>query len=89
MCLGVPAQIIAITDSRNHLARVDVAGVQREVNITCIVTHDQIPETCVGQWVLIHAGFAMAHIDENEARKTLALLAELEASTPSGLEGDG
>ncbi len=88
MCLGIPARIIAITDTRRHLARVDVAGVQREVNITCVLGEDQTAEACVGQWVLIHAGFAMSRVDEGEARKTLTLLAELETANPSGRQSD-
>ncbi|MFM6058876.1 MAG: HypC/HybG/HupF family hydrogenase formation chaperone, partial [Microcystis aeruginosa] len=61
---------------------VDVGGVKREVNITCIVDEDHPANTCVGDWVLVHVGFAMNRIDEDEAQETLNLLtqlAELEA----------
>jgi hydrogenase expression/formation protein HypC len=59
-----------------------VGGVKREVNIACIVDEDHPANTCVGDWVLVHVGFAMNRIDENEAQETLNLLtqlAELEA----------
>ena len=77
MCLGIPGRITDIVDADNHLARVDVSGVQRQVNIACIVSDEHPPESCVGDWVLVHVGFAMSRIDEEEARKTLEMLAEL------------
>ncbi len=77
MCLGIPGQITAITDTEQMLAEVNVSGVTRPVNIACIVTDDHPPETCIGDWVLVHVGFAMSRIDEAEARKTLAILDEL------------
>jgi len=77
MCLGVPGQIVRVTDVDNQLAVVEVAGVQREINIACIVDENTPPESCVGAWVLVHVGFAMSRLDEKEARDTLALLHEL------------
>ncbi len=77
MCLGIPGQITEITDSAMLMAKVDVSGVQREVNIACIVDDDHPPEKCVGDWVLVHVGFAMSRIDEAEARRTLQILEEL------------
>ncbi len=77
MCLGIPGQIVEIVDHENLLARVDVAGVRREINIACIIDDAHPPEACVGDWVLVHVGFAMSRIDEAEARKTLALLDQL------------
>ncbi|HIF17695.1 MAG TPA: HypC/HybG/HupF family hydrogenase formation chaperone [Cycloclasticus sp.] len=77
MCLGIPGQIIEIIDADNLLAKVDVAGVKRPVNIACIVSNEHPAEACVGDWVLVHVGFAMSIIDEEEALKTLALLEEL------------
>lgn len=77
MCLGIPGQIVEIVDHENLLARVDVSGVRREINIACIVDDAHPPEACVGDWVLVHVGFAMSRIDEDEARKTLALLDQL------------
>ena len=78
MCLGIPGKIIEITDRENLMARVDVSGVQRQVNIACVVDEDHPVESSVGNWVLVHVGFAMSQIDEEEAQKTLALLSELE-----------
>lgn len=77
MCLGIPGQIVEIIDPDNLMAKVDVAGVQRPVNIACIIDADHPAAACVGDWVLVHVGFAMSRIDEDEAYKTLALLTEL------------
>lgn len=77
MCLGIPGQIIEITDAEKKQAKVDVSGVQRQINIACIINADHPIESCVGDWVLVHVGFAMSRIDETEAQKTLALLTEL------------
>ncbi|HXQ41010.1 MAG TPA: HypC/HybG/HupF family hydrogenase formation chaperone [Candidatus Udaeobacter sp.] len=77
MCLGIPGRIVAIKDAAKKLAIVDVAGVRREVNIICVVDEDHPVEACVGDWVLIHVGFAMSRIDEEEAAETLKILAEL------------
>lgn len=57
MCLGIPGQIVEITDPLRNLAKVDVSGVKREINIACIVDQDHPVEKCVGDWVLIHVGF--------------------------------
>ena len=77
MCFGIPGQIVAISDAANHMAMVDVSGVQREVNIMCIVEPNTTAQDYVGEWVLVHVGFAMSHLDEEEAQRTLALLQEL------------
>ena len=77
MCLGIPGQIVEITDSDSLLATVDVSGIRRQVNIACVVDAEHPPEQCIGDWVLVHVGFAMSRIDQQEARKTLALLSEL------------
>lgn len=77
MCLGIPGQIVEITDADNMMAKVDVSGIQRQVNIACIISDEHPPAACVGDWVLVHVGFAMSRIDEEEAQKTLAILAEL------------
>ena len=77
MCLGIPGQIVEITDVKQKLALVNVAGVKRQVNIACIVDDDHPAESCVGDWVLVHVGFAMNRIDEKEAAETLQLLQEL------------
>lgn len=77
MCLGIPGKIVSIIDSDKLLAKVDVGGIQRPVNIACIVAEAHPPEACVGEWVLVHVGFAMSRIDADEARKTLRILEEL------------
>jgi len=77
MCLGIPGQIIEITDAERLLAKVDVSGVKREVNIACIVNDEHPADACVGDWVLVHVGFAMSRIDEDEASRTLQILEEL------------
>ena len=77
MCLGIPGKIISLDEKINKLATVDVGGVHRQINISCIVDEDHTPESCVGDWVLIHVGFAMSRIDEAEAKATLAMLAAL------------
>jgi hydrogenase expression/formation protein HypC len=76
MCLGIPGWIVSIVDERRKLALVDVGGVRREVNIACVID-DRAAKDCVGDWVLVHVGFAMSRIDEMEAAETLRLLAEL------------
>jgi hydrogenase expression/formation protein HypC len=89
MCLGIPAQVIRIDDAERMLATVEVAGVRRQVNIICIVDDEHPPESCIGDWVLLHVGFAMSRIDEAQAAATLRILsqlgemqAELEAMRP-------
>jgi hydrogenase expression/formation protein HypC len=77
MCLGIPGRIVSISNTDSKLGLVDVCGVKREVNLACIVDADHPVAGCVGDWVLVHVGFAMSRIDEQEARLTLALLEEL------------
>jgi hydrogenase expression/formation protein HypC len=77
MCLGIPGRIIAITDSDSMTAVVEVGGVRRPINISFIVADGTTPAAYLGEWVLVHVGFAMSHIDEAEAERTLALLTEL------------
>jgi len=74
MCLGIPGRIVAITHRVNKLAMVDVLGVQREINIACVVSDQHPLDACVGDWVLVHVGFAMSIIDEKEAQLTLEVL---------------
>lgn len=70
MCLGIPDQIIDIVDDANSIAKVNISGVKRNVNVALVR-----PEGIVsGDWVLIHVGFAMSKIDENEARETMKAL---------------
>ena len=77
MCLGIPARVVEITDKQHMLAIVDVAGIKRQVNMTCVVDETNPIEATVGQWVLLHVGFAMSRIDEAEAQATLDLLRTL------------
>jgi hydrogenase expression/formation protein HypC len=77
MCLGIPGQIVEIVDAAKNLAKVDIAGVRRQINIACIVDEGHPVSACPGDWVLVHVGFAMSRIEEEEAQKTLALLHEL------------
>lgn len=67
MCLGIPGQVTELLD-HPHLARVDVVGVGRVVNIGLLEDERLV----VGDWVLIHVGFAMSKIDEQEAEAALA-----------------
>jgi len=73
VCLAIPGRIIEVVDEANRLAKVDVAGVQRNVNIGLL---DADPGGGVGpgDWVLIHVGFALSQVDEEEAEATLELL---------------
>ena len=77
MCLGIPGRVVEITDVRNKLAMVDVCGVRRQINLACVVNEEHSVESCVGDWVLVHVGFAMSRIDEHEAQLTLDLLNQL------------
>jgi hydrogenase expression/formation protein HypC len=77
MCLGIPGRIIRIDDAENMLATVDVCGVRRLINVSCIVDDDRPVESCIGDWVLVHVGFAMSRIDAEEAAETLKILNEL------------
>jgi len=67
MCLGIPGEVVELVDENRHLAKVDVAGVRRNVNIGLLEDENVAP----GDWVLIHVGFAMAKIDEDEAQRAL------------------
>jgi hydrogenase expression/formation protein HypC len=73
MCLGIPAQVVEILDPALGLAKAEVSGVRREVSLALC------PEAGVDDWVLLHVGFALAKIDEDEARATLTLLEGLGA----------
>ncbi len=69
MCLAVPTRVLSVTDQQ---AEVELAGVRRQVSVALT------PEVRVGDYVLIHAGFAINVLDEQEAQETLALFEELE-----------
>ena len=80
MCLAIPGRIIEFVDEPNRLAKVDVAGVRRTVNVGLL---DGVG---LGDWVLIHVGFAISQIDEEEAAATLRLLQEMGADYEAELE---
>jgi hydrogenase expression/formation protein HypC len=71
MCLAIPGQIVEIMSDEGSIAKVDVGGVRRNVNIALL------DEVRVGEYVLIHVGFALSKVDEREAIATLKLLEEL------------
>jgi hydrogenase expression/formation protein HypC len=70
MCLGIPGQLVEFLDTSDQLDRVDVSGVTRIINIGLLEDEDLE----AGDWVLIHVGFAMSKIDEEEANLALASL---------------
>jgi hydrogenase expression/formation protein HypC len=72
MCLGIPGQIVELVDPEHHIAKVNVSGVRRNVNVGLLA-----PDVAIGDWVLIHVGFAMSKIDEEEARATREFLERL------------
>jgi hydrogenase expression/formation protein HypC len=76
MCLGIPGQIVEITDVIQQRAKADVDGVRREVSVA-LLGLDGPDGAQPGDWVLVHVGFAMAKIDEAEARETLDALKAL------------
>jgi len=77
MCLAIPGKIVELIDPENHIAKVEVGGVRRNINVGML---DE-SEIRIGDYVLIHVGFAMSKIDEAEAEDTLRVLNELGAYT--------
>ncbi|MGC2238587.1 MAG: HypC/HybG/HupF family hydrogenase formation chaperone [Pyrinomonadaceae bacterium] len=73
MCLAIPGKIVEIIDAENQIAKVEVGGVRRGVNI------GMLDDVVVGDWVLVHVGFAMSKVDEKQAAETLRTLQELGA----------
>lgn len=73
MCLAIPGKIVELVDDENRIAKVDVGGVRRNVNVAMLDEEG----VRVGDYVLIHVGFAMSKIDEREAEETLRLLREI------------
>lgn len=76
MCLGIPGQVVAVGESVNDNAQVDVCGVKRDVNIALVCENN--PSQMIGKWVLVHVGFAMSILDEEDAAETLAALKAME-----------
>ncbi len=84
MCLAIPGQILEIVDPDTRVAKVDVAGVRRNVNIGLL---DSEPGGVgVGDWVLIHVGFALSKVDEEEALATRKMLEGMGADYEAELE---
>lgn len=77
MCLGIPGQIVDVSEADKGFAVVNVGGVRRSVNIAFVLSPERPAADCLGDWVLVHVGFAMSRIDEQEALRTLDLLREL------------
>lgn len=73
MCLGIPGQLVEMVDADQDLAKVDVSGVRRTISIKLIAGEGLNP----GDWVLVHVGFALARIDEEEAAETLTAMRRL------------
>jgi hydrogenase expression/formation protein HypC len=71
MCLGIPAQIVEQVDPEAGIAKAEISGVRRNVSVALC------PEAEVGDWVLVHVGFALSRIDEEQARETIGLLEQM------------
>jgi hydrogenase expression/formation protein HypC len=84
VCLAIPGQVVEIVDDDNRLATVEVAGVRRKVNIGLLDVDGG--GVGPGDWVLIHVGFAIAQVDEEEARATRDLLVRMGADYEQELE---
>ncbi len=84
MCLAIPGQVLEVVDEANRLAKVDVAGVRRNVNIGLLDEEDG--GVGPGDWVLIHVGFALSKVDEEEAVKTRKMLEGMGADYEAELE---
>ena len=84
MCLAIPGQVLEVVDEANRLAKVDVAGVRRNVNIGLL--DDDGMGVGPGDWVLIHVGFAISKVDEDEALATRKLLEQMGADYEQELQ---
>ena len=84
MCLAIPGQVQEIVDDANRLAKVDVVGVRRTVNVGLLDSDGRGVRP--GDWVLIHVGFALSRIDEEEAMATRSLLEQMGAEYEQELE---
>ena len=69
MCLGIPAKVIQIEESK--LGKVDYLGTKIKTNLTLL------EDVEVGDWVIVHAGFAISKLNEEEAKETFSLLKEM------------
>lgn len=81
MCLGIPGQVVELADEDGvRFGKVSFGGVSRRV---CL---DHVRDAVVGDWVLVHVGFALSRLDQEDAARTLALLAELAEEMPGDVE---
>ncbi len=85
MCLAIPGQVIEFVDHGNQIAKVDVVGVRRNINVG-LLADDEGGGAVPGDWVLIHVGFALSKVDEEEAHATLSLLEKMGAEYEQELE---
>ncbi|MGN6169085.1 MAG: HypC/HybG/HupF family hydrogenase formation chaperone [Solirubrobacteraceae bacterium] len=84
MCLAIPGQVVEILDPANQIAKVDVVGVRRNISVGLLSDDNGGVEP--GDWVLIHVGFALSKVDEEEAHATLSLLERMGAEYEQELE---
>lgn len=84
MCLAIPGQVVELVDSANQIAKVDVVGVRRNINVSLLADEDGGARP--GDWVLIHVGFALSKVDEEEAQATLRLLERMGTEYEQELE---
>src|SRR5579884_1499272 len=84
VCLAIPAVVVGFSDEANRIALVEVAGVQRNVNVGLLDGSESA--VAPGDWVLVHVGFAIAKVDEAEALATRALLEQMGAGYEQELE---
>jgi hydrogenase expression/formation protein HypC len=84
MCLAIPGQVIELVDDEHRLAKVDIEGVRRNVNVSLL--DDDEGGAGPGDWVLIHVGFALSKVDEHEAQVTLQLLRGMGEDFDAALE---
>ncbi len=89
MCVGIPAQVVELWPSGAHSAIVDVDGAQREVNTILVDDEPDDEPLAIGDWVLLHVGFAMSRIDADEAEATLAFVRELGSVYEEEIEAFG
>ena len=85
MCLAIPGRVLEMVDPANHIAKVDVVGVRRKINVG-LLADGEGDGTQPGDWVLIHVGFALSKIDEEEAHATLQLLQRMGAEYEQELD---
>ena len=86
MCLAIPGLVVELVDPDNHIAKVDVVGVTRNINVGLLSDENDGRGSQPGDWVLIHVGFALSKVDEDEAQATLALLQGMGADYEQELE---